>query len=64
MKVGDLVYAQLDLERGFRCIGIILEVSEPSSIRPWKGFRIMWSSESTPIGWWTEDALVAANATR
>ncbi len=70
MKVGDLVYARHDLERGFRCLGIILEVSTPSTRgdptgvqRPWKGFRVMWSSESGPIGWWNEEALEAAIGT-
>ena len=50
MKRGDLVFALYDEQRGFRCIGLVLETRR-------KEVKIMWSSEHSPIGWWREDQL-------
>ena len=45
MKVGDLVFANYDEERGLMCVGLVLEERR-------RGVKIMWSSEHSPIGWW------------
>jgi hypothetical protein len=45
MKIGDLVVALYDEQRGIRCVGLVLEERR-------RGVKIMWSSEHSPIGWW------------
>ena len=45
MKIGDLVVALLDEQRGIQCVGLVLEERK-------RGVKIMWSSEHSPIGWW------------
>jgi len=62
MKRGDLVFALYDEERGLKCIGLVLEtrkaeVRKYSNTKIEKGLKVMWSSQSSPIGWWREDQL-------
>ena len=57
MKVGDLVTANYDEQRGIKCIGLVLETREEeareyNSTRMRHEAKIMWSSEHSPIGWW------------
>jgi hypothetical protein len=62
MKRGDLVVAHYDEERGLKCVGLVLEtrkaeVRKYSNTKREKDARVMWSSPSSPIGWWPEDHL-------
>ena len=60
MKVGDLVYARQDLKNGFQCIGLILDqrlLSGPDEFGHWEEFKILWNSETNPIGWWKSHQL-------
>jgi hypothetical protein len=62
MKIGDLVFANYDEERGIKCIGLVLEtrkaeVRKYSNTKIEKDLKIMWSSPHSPIGWWREDQL-------
>ena len=62
MKIGDLVFANYDEERGIQCIGLVLEtrraeVRKYSNSKIEKDVRVMWSSPSLPTGWWREDQL-------
>ena len=62
MKIGDLVVANYDEERGLKCIGLVLEVRR-AEVRKYSNTtreidaRVMWSSPSSPTGWWREDQL-------
>ena len=62
MKIGDLVVAHYDEERGLKCIGLVLEIRK-AEVRKYSNTKrqidakIMWSSKSSPIGWWREDQL-------
>ena len=44
-STGDLVVALYDVERDISCVGLVTET---------KGIecKVMWSSDSVPIGWW------------
>ena len=62
MKRGDLVVAHYDEQRGIECIGLVLEtrkaeVRKYSNTKREKDAKVMWSSPSSPIGWWREDQL-------
>ena len=62
MKRGDLVVAHYDEERGLKCIGLVLEtrraeVRKYSNTKIERDGKIMWSSPSSPTGWWREDQL-------
>ena len=62
MKRGDLVVALYDEQRGIECIGLVLEVRKAevrkySNTKREKDAKIMWSSPSSPTGWWREDQL-------
>ncbi len=62
MKRGDLVFALYDDQRGMKCIGLVLEtrkaeVRKYSNTMIEKDVKIMWSSPSSPTGWWREDQL-------
>jgi hypothetical protein len=62
MKRGDLVFALYDEQRGMKCIGLVLEtrkaeVRKYSNTMIEKDVKIMWSSPSSPTGWWREDQL-------
>ena len=62
MKRDDLVVSYYDEERGLECIGLVLEVRRAevrkySNTRRQLDARIMWSSKSSPIGWWPEGHL-------
>jgi hypothetical protein len=62
MKRGDLVVAYYDEQRGIECIGLVLEtrkaeVRKYSNTRSQVDAKIMWSSPSSPIGWWPEGHL-------
>jgi len=59
MKVGDLVYAKQDLKNGFRCIGLVLECRGAPHF-PFAEYKILWNSESNPIGWWRVSQLQPA----
>ena len=51
MKVGDLVYAKQDLKNGFQVIGLILECRDSISTHM-SECKVLWNSETNPIGWW------------
>ena len=57
MKIGDLVVANYDELRGLKCIGLVLEVRKYSNTTREIDAKIMWSSKSSPIGWWPEGHL-------
>ena len=57
MKVGDLVYAIYDRERGLNCVGIVLEVKRNNAL-------VLWSSEGIPMGWWRENQLEVMHESR
>ena len=48
--IGDLVVAFYDEERDISCVGLVMET---------KGIecKVLWSSESNPIGWWPRQSL-------
>ncbi len=50
MKIGDLVFANYDEQRGIQCVGLVLEVER-------REVKVMWSSKHSPIRWWREDQL-------
>ena len=62
MKRGDLVVSYYDEERGLECIGLVLEVRK-AEVRKYSNTkreidaRVMWSSPSSPTGWWHERQL-------
>ena len=62
MKVGDLVYARQDLKNGFQCIGLILDqrLIGGTDLGHWEEFKILWNSETNPIGWWRINQLQPA----
>lgn len=59
MKVGDLVVAKYDLQRGLKCVGVVLAVEEKNNdthvFAPCA--KIAWCSTNNPIGWWSFDKL-------
>jgi hypothetical protein len=57
MKIGDLVFANYDEQRGIQCIGLVLEVER-------REVKVMWSSKHSPIGWWREDQLRLVSESR
>ena len=50
LKEGDLVVAIEDVRRQIHCMGIIVECRS-------KDCRVIWGSQSNPIGWWRRDQL-------
>ena len=44
-EVGELVVSTHDEERGIECTGLVLEVRGQNC-------KILWHSESVPVGWW------------
>ena len=62
MKRGDLVVSHYDEQRGIECIGLVLETRK-AEVRKYSkttaeiDIKVMWSSPSSPIGWWCEDQL-------
>ena len=62
MKIGDLVTANYDEQRGITCIGLVLETRR-AEVRKYSktdmqiDIKVMWSSRHSPIGWWREDQL-------
>ena len=69
MKRGDLVVAHYDEDRGIECIGLVLEVRK-AEVRKYSNTtreidaKIMWSSKSSPIGWWPEHHLRVVSESR
>jgi|TARA_R110002110_G_scaffold16559_1_gene71593 hypothetical protein len=62
MKIGDLVFANYDEQRGLVCIGLVLEtrraeVRKYSNSKIEKDVKVIWCSPSSPTGWWREDQL-------
>ncbi len=54
--VGDLVQAWSDIEAGFEVLGTVLECRDDEC-------KILWMSESQPVGWWKRMQLkVVSNA--
>ena len=69
MKRGDLVFALYDEQRGMECIGLVLEtrraeVRKYSKTNMQIDIKVMWSSPSSPIGWWREDQLRIVSESR
>jgi len=50
MKIGDLVFANYDEQRGIQCVGLVLEVER-------REVKVMWSSKHSPTGWWKDHQL-------
>ena len=57
MKIGDLVVALYDEQRGIQCVGLVLEERRD-------GVKIMWSSEHSPIGWWEKHQVRVISESR
>ncbi len=57
MKVGDLVIALQDERAGFDVVGLVLEIN-------YMMVHVLWSSESSPRGWWRKDQLRVAHESR
>jgi len=69
MKIGDLVTANYDEQRGIQCIGLVLETRkeearEYNSTHLRYEAKVMWSSEHSPIGWWLMDHLTVVSESR
>ena len=74
MKIGDLVFANYDEQRGIMCIGLVLEMrkervteeiqSPHRLLQPRSEAKIMWSSRYSPIGWWLTDQLRVISESR
>jgi hypothetical protein len=49
-SIGDLVIALYDELRDISCVGLVMET---------KGIecKVLWSSESNPVGWWQRSKL-------
>lgn len=65
-KVGDLVFALFDEQRGIPCPGLVLEVKKTQRYHEGdmqNDVKVLWSSESTPIGWWRDDQLRVISTT-
>jgi len=56
MKVGDLVAARYDEQRGLKCIGIITDMSSQAAL-------VLWSSPSLPHGWHRQATLRVVSET-
>ena len=57
-STGDLVQAWRDIENEFEVLGVVLECRGIEC-------KILWMSNSQPIGWWSRDQLkVVSNASR
>ena len=69
MKRGDLVVAHYDQERGIQCIGLVLETRK-AEVRKYSkttaeiDIKVMWSSPSSPTGWWHERQLRLVSESR
>ena len=57
MKIGDLVTANYDEQRGIQCVGLVLEVEK-------REVKVMWSSRHSPIGWWKDHQLRVISESR
>ena len=57
MKIGDLVFANYDEQRGIQCVGLVLEVER-------REVKVMWSSRHSPIGWWKDHQLRVISESR
>jgi len=57
VQVGDLVYAPYDRKRGFDVVGLVLATDNYEGVKSQEHFKILWSSPSSPIGWWRRDQL-------
>jgi hypothetical protein len=68
MKIGDLVFANYDEQRGIMCIGLVLEMRKERVTEETQVLRseakIMWSSRYSPIGWWLTDQLRVISESR
>ena len=57
MKVGDLVLAKYDVERGIHCVGIITDTDPDSRFN----LKVQWIGDHQPpldnYGWWMEEKL-------
>jgi hypothetical protein len=49
-SIGDLVVALHDVERDISCVGLVMETRGIEC-------RVLWSSESNPVGWWQRSKL-------
>tara|TARA_R110000787_G_scaffold151088_1_gene264995 strand:- start:288 stop:476 length:189 start_codon:yes stop_codon:yes gene_type:complete len=54
-SIGDLVVAVYDEQRDIPCVGLVTETTD-------KECKILWSSESSPIGWWRRSKLKVISA--
>ena len=54
-SVGDLVIALYDELRDISCAGLVMETRGIEC-------KILWSSESNPIGWWPRTKLKVISA--
>jgi hypothetical protein len=56
-SIGDLVVARYDEQRDIFCVGLVMETRGIEC-------KILWSSESSPIGWWSRAKLKVISATK
>ena len=57
MKIGDLVFANYDEQRGIQCVGLVLKIGRGEA-------KVMWSSTHSPIGWWKNHQLRVISESR
>ena len=57
MKIGDLVRAKYDIERGLHCVGIVTDINNRDNFN----IKVHWLSDVLPpldtYGWWKEEKL-------
>ena len=61
--VGDLVIALYDEERDITCTGLVVECRGRQNLGHVE-CRVLWGSESHPLGWWAQSALRVIHETR
>jgi hypothetical protein len=50
LKTGDIVCHKYDIKDNLQCFGTVIEISDVEAL-------VMWSSESTPLGWYKSEML-------
>ncbi len=57
MKIGDLVHAKYDLERGLWCVGIVTDIDNSQNFN----IKVHWCDDQSGAdghyGWWQEQRL-------
>ena len=67
IKPGDLVHSHEDARRGLWCVGIVTETraGDPYDGADERSYaRVLWGSESNPMGWWLFKELEVVSESR